>query len=193
MTLDLYKPYLQSEDPVQHFIVRSVQDSATFLDRLRPEIRSVDPGAIVDAIRPMNRVVDREFAPWRFAALLFSLLAGLALIVAIVGLYATLARQVADQTREIGVRMALGARPAQIAGLFALRTLRVIGTGLLLGLLTAFVASGTITALLFGVTPTGASTYAIVCLFLLVAAFAGAYWPIRRATAVDPIAVLRCE
>jgi putative ABC transport system permease protein len=193
VTLDLYKPYLQSEDPVPHFIVRSVDDPATFLGRLRPEIRSVDPGAIVDAIRPMHMVVDRELAPWRFAALLFSLLAGLALIVAVVGLYATLARQVADRTHEIGLRMALGARPAQIAGLFALRTLRVIGTGLLLGLLTAFVASGTMAALLFGVTPTGVSTYAIVCLFLLVAASAGAYWPIRRATVLDPLVALRYE
>jgi putative ABC transport system permease protein len=118
---------------------------------------------------------------------------GLALVVAIARLYALLAVQVADRTREIGIRMALGARRGQIAELFALRTLREVATGFLAGLLTAFVASGTMTPLLFGVTPTGPSTYGIVCVLLLVAAIPGAAWPITRATAVDPMVALRHE
>ena len=75
-TFDLYKPYLQSEDAVKHFIVQGSVDPSTFLGRLRSEIRSVHPAAVVDEIRPMRAVVDRQMAPWRFAALLFSLLAG---------------------------------------------------------------------------------------------------------------------
>ncbi|MGH9372523.1 MAG: ADOP family duplicated permease, partial [Vicinamibacterales bacterium] len=106
-TLDLYKPYLQSEDAVKHFIVQS-ENASISLQRLRSEIRSLEPNAVVDAMRPMRAVLERELAPWRFGALLFSLLAVLALLVAVIGLYALLAHQVADRTREIGIRMALG-------------------------------------------------------------------------------------
>jgi putative ABC transport system permease protein len=165
----------------------------TFLGRLRSEIRSVHPAAVVDAIRPMRAVVDREVAPWRFAALLFSLLAALGVAVAVVGLYALLSHQVADRTREIGIRIALGARHRQIVQFFAVRTGRVMATGLLAGLTSAVVASRSTNALLFGVTPTDALAYATVCLLLVIAATAGAYWPIRRATAVDPIVALRRE
>ena len=87
------------------------------------------------AIRPMREVVDRQLAPWRFAALLFSLLAALALVVAAVGLYALLAHQVTARTRGIGIRMALGARRGQIVRFFALRTVWVIAAGLLPGLI----------------------------------------------------------
>jgi putative ABC transport system permease protein len=193
VTLDLYKPYLQSEDTVKHFIVQTSQNPSTFLGRLRSEIRSVDRDAIVDTIRPMHEVVDRQTAPWRFAALLFSLLAGLALVVALVGLYALVAHQVTDRTREIGIRIALGAHHQQIVRFFALRTARVIATGLLAGLLTALIAGKSMNALLFGVTPADPLTLVVVCLLLLVAATVGAYWPIRRATMVDPIVALRQE
>ena len=87
--------------------------------------------------------------------------------------------------------MALGARHGQIVRFFALRTARVIAAGLLAGLIAALMAGRSMNALLFGVTPADALTYAIVCLLLLIAATVGAYRPIRRATAVDPIVALR--
>jgi putative ABC transport system permease protein len=192
-TLDLYKPYLQSEDGVKHFIVHASENASLSLERLRSEIRSVDPGAVIDAIRPLNAVVHRQLAPWRLAALLFSLLGALALVVAVVGLYALLAHQVTDRTREIGIRMALGARHRQIVRFFALRTARVVASGLLTGLLFALVGGRSINALLFGVTPADPLTYAIVCVLLLSTATVGAYWPIRRATRVDPTVALRQE
>jgi putative ABC transport system permease protein len=192
-TFDLYKPYLQSEDTVKHFVVRAAENPSTFVPRLRSEIRSVDPDSIVDAIRPMDAVVARQLAPWRFAALLFSMLAALALLVAVFGLYAVVAHHVADRTREIGIRMALGARRDQIVQFFALRLARVIATALLTGLLIAVGAARSMNALLFGVAPGDAATYAIVCLLMVAAVCAGAYWPIRRATTVDPVVVLRQE
>jgi putative ABC transport system permease protein len=192
-TFDLYKPYLQSEDAVKHFVVRAAENSSTFVPRLRSAIRSVAPDSIVDAIRPMDAVVARQLAPWRFAALLFSMLAALALLVAVVGLYAVVAHQVADRTREIGIRMALGARREQIVRFFALRMARVIAAALLTGLLIAVGAARSMNTLLFGVAPGDAATYAIVCLLMVAAVTAGAYWPIRRATSVDPVVVLRQE
>lgn len=190
-TFDLYKPYLQSEDAVKHFIVKASEEPASFLRRLRAEIRAMDPYAVVDAVRPMRKVVDSQLAPWRFAALLFSLLAVLALLVAVVGVYALLSQHVAERTREIGIRMALGARRRQIAGFFAARTSRVIAAGLLAGVIAALIAGRSINPLLFGVTSTDTFTYVIVCALLLVAATAGAYRPVRGAMAVDPINALR--
>ncbi|MBA2303493.1 MAG: ABC transporter permease [Acidobacteria bacterium] len=192
-TFDLYKPYLQSEDAVKHFFIRPSGNPSGFLGQLRREIRSVDPDAVVDAIRPMQDVVGGQVAPWRFTTLLFSMLAALALVVAVIGLYAVLAHQVAGRTREIGIRMALGARHTQIVRFFALRMVPVIATGFLVGVLTALIAGRSMNALLFGVTPADAGTYVSVCLILLVAAIVGSYWPIRRATAVDPIVTLRHE
>ncbi len=192
-TFDVYKPYLQSEDAVKHFIVKASGNPANLLRRLRREIRSVDPSAVVDAIRPMQQVVDSQVAPWRFAALLFSLLAALALVVAVVGVYALLAQHVAERTREIGIRMALGARHKQIVGFFAVRMSRVVAAGLLAGVITTLIAGRSMNALLFGVTPTDALTYGTVCVLLLIAATVGAYHPIRVATAVDPIIALRQE
>jgi len=113
--------------------------------------------------------------------------------VAVIGLYALLAHQGADRTREIGIRMPLGAGHRQIVRFFAVRTGRVLAAALLAGLVISVVTGRSMNALLFGVTPTDPVTYTIVCLFLLVAATAGAYWPIRRATAVDPIVALRQE
>jgi putative ABC transport system permease protein len=111
----------------------------------------------------------------------------------VVGLYALLTHHVADRTREIGIRTALGARHKQIVRFFVLRMARVVATGLLAGLLTALIAGRTMNALLFGVTPADPLTYIIVCLLLLLTASVGAYWPMRRATTVDPILALRQE
>ena len=94
-TLDLYKPYLQSEDAVTHVVIRSSIDRSTLFERLRTVVHAINPHALVDAIRPMTRDVDRQLAPWRFAALLFSLLAALGLMIAIVGLYALVAARLA--------------------------------------------------------------------------------------------------
>jgi putative ABC transport system permease protein len=145
---------------------------------------------------PSGRCTRSSIVNWRRGGLqrcCFRCLAALALVVAMVGLYALLAHQVADRTREIGIRMALGARHDQIVRFFALRTARVIATGLLAGLITALIAGKSMNALLFGVTPADPLTHVMVCLLLLVAATVGAYWPIRRATAVDPIVALRQE
>jgi ABC-type antimicrobial peptide transport system permease subunit len=176
---------------VKHFIVKTSQDPSFLMERLRLEIGSVEPEAAVDAIRPMRDVVDRQMDPWRFAALLFSLLALLALIVAVVGLYALLAHQVEDRGREIGIRMALGAAPVQIFRMFGARVLTLLAAGLLAGVVTAVLAAHSMEALLYGVTPVDARSHAIAGLLLLIAAAAGAFRPLRRATAIDPVVALR--
>ena len=190
VTLDLYKPYLQSDDAVKHFVVKT-SDAAVLMGHLRSEVRALEPFAAVDAMRPLRNIVDRQLDPWRFAALLFSLLAALGLIVAVVGLYALLASQVEDRAREIGIRMALGAQYGQIVRLFAVRIARLTISGLVIGVIIAGLGGQTMRSVLFEVTPVDAVSYAAVAMLMLFGAGAGAYWPIRRATHVDPLVALR--
>ena len=189
----LYKPYLQSEDPVQHFVVRPAGPALGFVGGLRAAIRGVDRDAGVDAIRPMRAVIDREIAPWRFQGLLFFALAILAVVIAAFGLYATLAQQVAEQAREIGIRLALGARTNHILQWFGAPLVRLIVAAIALGVLGAAVSAHGLSALLFGVAAADPATYGIVCVVVFVTAAAGACLPLRRATRLDPIETLRRE
>ena len=191
--LDIYTPYLQSDRAAGHFMVKAAGDPAVFLDALAPAIRAVDPGAAVDGIVPMHAVIARQTAPWRFAATLFSMLSALGLAIAIVGLYALVARQVAERTREIGIRVALGARRRQIVTVFLSRLAWVVGAGIAAGAAGGLLGTQALDSLAFGSRGTNLYSYAGVVLVLLGAAAAGTYWPLRRATAVDPLVALKEE
>jgi putative ABC transport system permease protein len=191
--LDLYKPYLQSEALVKHVMIKMAGSASLRLDALRGEIRALEPDAAVDALRPMDEVIGREYAPWRFTAVLFSLLAALAMTLALMGLYATLSAQVAERTREIGIRIALGARRLQVVGLVVRRVVPTVVAGLALGLLAAAVTSHGLRSLLFGVTPADVVTYVFVCGVLLATAAGAACRPAHRAATVDPLVALKEE
>jgi ABC-type antimicrobial peptide transport system permease subunit len=189
----LYKPYLQSIDPVQHFIVRPAGPSVAFVGALRPAIRRVHPQAVVDAVRPMAAVVDREIEPWRFQTYVFAALSAVALLIALSGVFATLAQHVAEQTREIGIRLALGARRAQIVTWLGGRTARLVLVAAALGVAAAAVSSKILAALLFGVSPVDPVSYAAAIVIVISGATAGAWLPLRRATLLDPNDALRRE
>jgi putative ABC transport system permease protein len=189
----LYKPYLQSVDPVQHFIVRPAGTGVAFVGGLRSAIREVHPQAVVDAVRPLAAVVDREIEPWRFQTYVFTALSGVALLVALSGVFATLAQHVAEQTREIGIRLALGARRAQIVAWLAGRTARLVLIAAGLGIAAAALSSKILAALLFGVGPVDPVSYAAAVSIVMLGAAAGAWLPLRRATRLDPNDALRRE
>jgi predicted permease len=189
----LYKPYLQSQDSVHHFVIEPAGTAAVSIELVRAAVRNVDPHAVVNGIRPLRDIVENQTAPWRFTAVLFSLLAALALAVAVTGLYALLAYQVSERTREIGIRIALGAGKAQIARFIASRALPAIGIGVGVGLATALASTRAMRGLVFGAAPINALTYGAVCVVLLTAAAAGAYFPVRRAASVDPLTALKEE
>jgi len=189
----LYKPYRQSEDGVQHFVVRPSGPAFAFVGGLRAAIRRIDPDAAVDGVELMAAVIDREIAPWRFQTFLFSALSGLALLIAMVGLYATLAQFVAERVREIGVRLALGAQRIQIVTWLARRTAKLILIAIVLGLVAAAISSRAMAALLFGITSADPVTYLGVAAIIAVSAAAGAWLPLRRATLYDPNDALRQE
>jgi predicted permease len=192
-TADLYTPHLQARDPVQHFVAKTGQGDAEFLRRVRSAVQAIDPGAVVDRVSHLTELVERELAPWRFTALLLSALAALALAISIVGLYALLGAQVVERAREIGVRIALGASRKHIIDVVIVRAVWTVGLGLLAGLAGSVGASRLIQSLLFGVDVLDPVTFVIAALLLGTGAIVGAYWPVRRALSVDPIASLRKE
>ena len=126
-------------------------------------------------------------------ALLLGIFAGAALLLAAVGLFGVVATSVRQRTREIGVRIALGATPAQVSAPGLGRALALAGTGGVLGVVASLASTRAVQSLLFEVSPTDTATLATVCIALLAVALFAAYLPARRAQAIDPLAALRAE
>jgi len=154
---------------------------------------AIDPDLPVSPIRTMDEILAGEVVGSRFAATLVGLFALLALVVATVGVYAVLSFTVARRTRELGVRVALGARRGQVFGLVLGRGLWLVAAGLVAGLAGAAAGARYVSTLLFGVTAIDPATYATIAATVLIVAAAASAIPARRATKVDPMVALRAE
>ena len=132
-------------------------------------------------------------AETRFATVLISVFAAVALVLAAVGLFGVVAYAVRQRTREIGIRVALGAEKGSILRLVVGRGLGLVATGVVLGLLAAFALTRTLASLLYGVGPRDPATFAAIPLLLAVIALAASWLPARRAAALDPMRTLRVE
>ena len=156
-------------------------------------VRATDAGAGIDAILPLERLVASSVAGPRFHAVLLAVFAGVAAALAAIGIYGLLAYAVEQRTREIGLRMALGAQRRQVLALVLRRGVALTLTGLTLGAAAAAGAARVLESLLFGVTPVDGTTYASVLLLFFLVALLAAYVPARRATRVDPLVALSAE
>jgi len=141
----------------------------------------------------MDEVVTEALWQRRLWGVLFALFAGVALLLAAVGVYGVMSYLVSQRTREIGVRVALGARPLDIHRLIVGQGLKLLGLGVAIGLLGAIVLSRLVASLLFGVTAYDLPTFGAVSLLLAVGALAACFFPGRRAAKVDPMIALRAE
>ncbi|MDT5268263.1 MAG: putative transport system permease protein [Acidobacteriota bacterium] len=157
----------------------------------RDAVRQVDPKMPVATVRPMSEVISASVASQRFVVLLMGIFAGLALLLTTVGLYGLLSYQVSQRTREIGVRMALGARPRDVMILIVGQGVLLTLAGICLGLVGALAGTRLIAGLLFGVSPTDPATFVAVTLLLTFIALLACYFPAHRATKVDPMTALR--
>ena len=189
--LDLYYPSFQGGLPWGTLFVKTSGDPAALAPAVRREIKALAPNLPVFDVATMESRAARTFSRERFGAGLLGLLAGIALFLASVGIYGLVAETVSARTREIGLRMALGARPADILGGVLRHGLTLAGLGLGTGLAAAFALSRLLSSLLFGVAASDLATYGAVSAILLAVA-AGACWiPARRATRIDPMLALR--
>ena len=190
---DLYLPYRQAPNQVQHFMVRLSGDPLAAVPALRSAVAALDPGARVDGISTMEEVVGRAFAPWRFSSIVVSAFAAIALTFAAVGIATLVAFAVTQRTREIGVRVALGAQTRDVVVLVASEGAWVALAGLAIGVLAAWILRRSVESMLFGVAPDDTLTFGGVALLLGVVSLLAAYLPARSAARIDPAAALRAE
>jgi predicted permease len=192
-------------DGVPHIYVSTYQDPskqvsvvlrtslpATLLEpQIRHEIQSIDPSLPVFNVSSMNDILDRSLASRRFSADLVGGFAGLATLLASIGIYGLLAYMVGQRSREIGLRMALGARRADILKLFLGKGVALAGVGIVAGVIFSASTASMMASLLYGVRPHDPGVFLIVPLLLFVVAVLASYLPARRATKVDPMIALR--
>ncbi len=174
-------------------LVRTAGDPRAFVAPAEATIHGLDPDLPVYAAQTMGEIVETSFAAQRFAGLLLGLFAGIALVLAAVGIYGVMAYSVGQRTQEMGIRMALGATRQDILRLVLGRGALLTGAGALLGLLACLGLTRFLASLLYGVTATDPATFLAVAFVLDAVALFACYVPARRATRVDPMIALRYE
>jgi putative ABC transport system permease protein len=173
--------------------IKARADASALVEPSRVLLGELDPDLPMFRIRTMEQFADNAVAQPRFYLLMIGLFAAAALLLAVIGIYGVLMHAVAQQTREIGIRLALGATRGEVVGRVVGHAAQLASAGLAFGLVLAFGASRLARALLFQVEPSDAPTYAIVAVALFGIALLASYIPARRAARIDPIRALRTE
>jgi len=171
-------------------VARTPLPASLLESQIRKEIQTLDPALPVFNVRSMNDVMDASIAPRRFSAELVGVFAAVAMLLSSIGIYGLLAYMVGQRSREIGIRVALGAQRPDILKLILGKGLLLAGTGIAIGLILSAISAPMIAGLLYGVHPIDVIVFVTVPLILLVVAFLATYIPARRATMVDPIIAL---
>src|SRR5438445_10277432 len=189
----IYCSMAQAQRTSLCLFVRSSMSAASVSKSVRDVVASIDPNQPVFDARPMLDRVQETWGTHRLLSFLFSIFAGLALVLATIGLYGLLAYTTLKRVREIGIRLALGARPAQIRVLVLSHGMHLLLIGSVIGLLSAFVLSRALQSVLFAVKGIDPKIYLGVGLLLFGATLLASWIPARRASRVDPIIALRSE
>jgi putative ABC transport system permease protein len=189
----LYIPYQQFSLPFTTVAVRSRLPYAAVAALLKSQLAAVDPELAFGDVNPLEDEIRNSLGEARFRALLIGVFAALALILAAVGLYGLISYMVTQRTREIGIRVALGAAPRQVLWPTVIDGLRLAAMGVGCGVLAALAAGRTLSSFVFGVGTADPTTLAAVSLLLLLVAAAASYLPSRRALKVNPVVALRAE
>jgi putative ABC transport system permease protein len=188
-----YFPISQMPLPFMSFVMRTPGDAARLSGALRDAVRAADPTQPVSQIRLMTDMVNRSLAPRRFVVTVLGVFAAMALAMALIGLYGVISYAVTQRTQELGVRMALGAQPAEILRLVLGPGFKLAGVGAAIGLVASLAVSRLLRNELFHVSAFDPLTFAAMAGALIAAALLASYLPARRATRVDPLVALRYE
>jgi putative ABC transport system permease protein len=174
-------------------VARTKVDPASLASALRQQVWAVDQDQAVFDVRTMQEVRSISVAMYSSGSVMLGIFAGLALLLASIGIYGVMAFAVTQRTQEIGIRMALGARSADVLKLVVKHGMKLALIGMVLGLAGSWALTRFMKGLLFGVEATDLLTFSLVSMCLLLAAFVACYLPARRATKVDPLVALRHE
>jgi len=188
-----YFPIFQMPVPFMSFVMRAPSDPGRLSTAMRDAVRAVDPTQPLSQIRLMTDMVNNSLAPRRFVVTVLGVFASMALAMALIGLYGVISYAVTQRTQELGVRMALGAQPAEILRLVLGQGMKLAGLGAVAGLVVSLAMSRFLRGELFHVSAVDPLTFALMAAALIAAALLASYIPARRATRVDPMIALRYE
>jgi putative ABC transport system permease protein len=187
----VYVSFAQSPPPFAMLAVRTVGDPLRFTSAVREQVRALDKDQGISAVRSMDDLVEEQVGQRRLLVMLLGSFAGVALLLALIGIYGVIAYSVAQRTREMGIRRALGAQQSDILRLVVAQGFRLALAGVAVGIAGAYGLTRLMQSLLFHVSATDPATFAGVALLFLLVALAASYFPARRATRIDPMAALR--
>ena len=187
---EFYVPLLQAPYPSVILAIRSTQDATSLTSALRSTIQAIDPTLPIAHVRTLEQVIADSVAPRRLSVVLLTVFAGIALILASVGIYGVMSFLVVQRTHEIGVRMALGAQRSDVLRLIIVRAGILIGTGTLIGLIIAFFSTSLLRSVLYEVSALDLSIFLFVTFVLALVALLASYIPAQRATRADPMIAL---
>jgi len=176
-----------------YWLVRTGGEPLMLAGAFRREVQAVDRDVPATSAKTLEQYLEQSTAPQRFNATLVGIFAAAALVIASMGIYGVISYLVVQRTREIGIRLALGAQPGTVFGLVLAHGLRLVGAGVGAGLVAAVVMARMMASMLFGTSATDPATYAGVSAVLVTVGIAACYLPARRAMAVDPLSALRHE
>jgi ABC-type antimicrobial peptide transport system permease subunit len=192
-TMEIYYSYRQRASGAFSFTVRTRGNPEGLAPALRSAIQRIDKDTAVVSVKTLDDIVSESLWQRRLWSALFALFATVALMLAAAGIYAVMSYLVSQRTREIGIRIALGAQPASVIGLIMSRGLILAGAGIGLGFLASQVLAHAVRSLLFGVGPAEPLVLVVVAAILGAVAAAACYVPARRALRVDPVDALRAS
>ena len=186
-------PFAQSLSPNVTLGVRTTQDPASMLKTVTSAVHSADPQAALSYLGTLDQMKDQSFGNERFLLQLYAAFAAVALLLAAIGIYGLIAFSVSQRTREIGVRIALGANRPRVIGMIVREALLLALVGLTLGFAAAAIVGQSMHSLLYQVAPIDWPVLVGAAVLLLATALIASYGPARRASAIDPMVALRTE
>jgi len=191
---ELYLPMRQCRDlSSSDLVIRSTVPAAQLAGAVRNALRPLSPNISGNEFRSVQQLVDKSVSPRRFVVWLLGAFAGFALLLASLGTYGLISYSVNQRTREIGIRMALGASAREVQGGIIVQTLWLAGIGMAIGAVASWALAKSLRGLLFDVTPGDPATFAAILAVLAVVAVLAGYLPARRASRTDPLTALRTE
>ena len=189
----MYQPLIQAPSPRTALLVRSAQDPKLVLNTVRSQVQALDRNLPLTNVSPIGEVISQALWAAKFAAALLGVFAALAVVLASVGIYGVVAYSVGQRVREIGIRMALGAKPADVLMMILRQSGIALGIGLAAGIAFAYAGAHFLADLLYNVSPHAPLPFIVFSVVLAGVGLLASYLPARRATRVDPVVALRYE